>query len=110
MSVRGFMDEFRAGTTRYSGPHIWNERVSIIIAPHRTWVTLCRIQALDAGHGDGSAAMKWLCALADKHRVRMSGVAEPFGSRFLELPALIVWYNKFGFTVTNDYYIDREVA
>ena len=110
MSVRAFMEEYRAGTESITHSRFWSKCVNISIAPHRTWVTLCRIEALNAGCGDGSRALNWLCQLADKHRVRISGIADPFGSRFLELDKLLDWYVRHGFEVlvTDSYYIDRE--
>jgi len=110
MSVRSFMVEYRAGTELITFSRFWCKCVNISIAPHRTWITLCRIEAINAGNGDGGRALKWLCWLADKHGVRISGMADPFGSRFLELEKLLDWYVRHGFdvTVSDCYYIDRE--
>jgi hypothetical protein len=111
MSVRKFMDEYRAGTQPTGDGRLLRAgRVKITLAPHRTWVTLCRIEALDAGNGDGSRALDWLCQLADKYGVKISGCADPFGSCFLDLEKLLDWYARHGFkiTVKDFYYIDRE--
>jgi hypothetical protein len=105
------MDEYRTWTRPTDdGRRLWAGRVFFTLAPHRTWITLCRIEAMHAGAGYGSAALRWLCKVADKHGVKLSGIAEPFGSRFLELEKLMAWYVVFGFEVTvkDFYYIDRE--
>jgi|SRR5208337_181540 len=111
MSVCNFMDEYRAGTEPTDdGRRLRAGKVKITLAPHRTWITLCRIEALDAGNGDGGRALKWFCSLADKHGVKISGIADPFNSCFLSIEKLLDWYARHGFeiTVTDLYYIDRE--
>ncbi len=101
------MDEYRAGTAVTGGPRL-RAGVLFTLAPHRTWVTLCRIEAVTAGRGDGGRGLDWLCGLADKHGVRLSGCAEPFNSQFLNLDKLLGFYARRSFEVTNEYYIDRE--
>ena len=111
MSVRSFMDEYRAGTLLRDDGRRFHGGVLFTLASHRTWVTLCRIEALEAGHGDGGRALDWLCGLADKHSVILSGCAEPFNSQFLNLERLLGFYERRGFVVTqagdDPPYIDR---
>jgi len=110
MSVRSFMEEYRYGTEPTNDGRRKRAGVIFTLAQHRTWITLCRIEAVNAGNGDGSKGLDWLCQLADNHGVRLSGIADPFGSRFLSLDALLDWYTRHGFEVlvTDCYYIDRE--
>ena len=109
------MSEYREGTEPhwYEDVRCWRGRVIFRLCPHYGWVSLARIGAIEKGQGHGSAALDWLCALADRHEVRLAGVAEPFGHRVGTKPAmttkeLVAWYRRHGFTVTKGFYIDRE--
>jgi hypothetical protein len=77
MSVRSFMQEFRQSTEQYfyETEWCWRWQVIFTLRPHSRFVTLARIRAIEKGHGHGSAGLDWLCALADRHGVRLSGIA-----------------------------------
>lgn len=105
------MQEYRQNTVEgvLDIERIWENRVALRMRGRcLPWVTLERIEALEPGRGDGTAALVWLCALSDKHQVRLSGIAEPFGQAVMNRKQLLAWYRKFDFKVTNGYYIDRE--
>lgn len=72
------------------------------------YVLLSRIQSLHPGKGYGSAALDWLCALADKHQVRLCGIIEPFvPNPPLDTRQLADWYKRHGFTIGKGFYIER---
>jgi hypothetical protein len=113
MSVHDFMRDYRKQTVSCNRwERIWQERVAFELRPHYTWVTLGKIRALTPGRGDGSAGLDWLCALADKHRVRLEGIVEPFGDN----PPMTEWqldrfYERHGFTIVDAWpnsYIERK--
>jgi hypothetical protein len=62
------------------------------------------IRALAVGRGDGTWALTWLCALADRHGATIMGSATPFGRSpgGLAVRPLAVWYRKHGFHVDPD--------
>ena len=47
--------------------------------------------------GHGTAAMKMLCDLADKHQVVLSGIAQSYSKGNMTTAQLKKWYAKFGF-------------
>jgi hypothetical protein len=113
-SVDAFMKEFWEQQTRfngfddhhgrYHGPG--GDRGALITMrpmgpayhPHPT-VGLEWLQTLQPGKGDGSAAMKMLTALADKHRVRMDlhAGSGPGGVKTSPKKFLRTFYAKHGF-------------
>lgn len=68
------------------------------------------IASFKHGEGHGRIALRWLCALADKHGVLLYSEIQPSGP--LDKEALAEWYKRYGFTVTTDshgdYIISRE--
>lgn len=114
MGVHSFMEEYRERTTLDAlnrRQRVWRRSVRFELRPHHSWVTLGRIEAIRPGHGYGSEALDWLCALADRHQVRLQGIIEPFGPiANLTTGHLRDWYERRGFEVTNEYYIDREAT
>lgn len=74
--------------------------------PHRGGVYLNAMSSHERGKGYGSAALRFLCDLADKHGVTLVGEAstayswddEATGKK-LKLQQLIEWYRRYGFTV-----------
>ena len=72
-------------------------------------VRISSIRSFNRGEGDGSAALDWLCALADKHRVRLIGEPVPYDTRIrddrshkssLNREQLMGWYKRHGFEVS----------
>lgn len=58
-----------------------------------------RIHSMQEGHGYGSQALDWLCALADKHGVEIRGnIYPPQGGKFTG-EQLGAWYQRHGFHV-----------
>ena len=99
----GFLAEFEAQTTPGSGigpPHRVREGVSIALermaGEDKAYVLW--VQAHHPNTGKGSQAMRWLCALADKHGVELNLEAEPItGWETLDQRGLIKWYRRFRF-------------
>jgi len=63
-----------------------------LLCVHRIWT-------LQPHRGDGSAMLKQLCELADRHGIVLKLKALPFGSKPFPLScsALIDWYERHGF-------------
>lgn len=114
MSIHNFMETYRESTSPAVFPktRIWRMVVAFDLKAHRRSVELGRIHAIKRGHG--SAALDWLCGLADDHGVRLQGFIEPFGRAWLNRDQLIGWYHRHGFEITHggdDYwYIDRTAS
>jgi hypothetical protein len=74
------MAEFRDGTHQFASCRIHDDSVYVTLVPHRTWVMLQRIESFGC-RGAGSRTLDWLCTLADKHGVRISGIARAVWER-----------------------------
>jgi hypothetical protein len=99
-----FVQEYLA--TTWQNPFVNNERVFFHVAAFalQVWnvdeILIARIRSLEKGKGYGSMALDWLCALADKHSIRLSGTIEPCGKEpKLNVAQLQSWYRKHGFVV-----------
>jgi GNAT superfamily N-acetyltransferase len=59
------------------------------------------IRSLHRNQGFGSMAIDWLCKLADKYGVELTGAIEPCGDirPRLGVRQLVSWYRRHGFTV-----------
>jgi GNAT superfamily N-acetyltransferase len=55
------------------------------------------IRSAEVGKGYGREALKFLCDLADKHGVALTGIAKAFGSVGLDTKDLLAWYRRYGF-------------
>jgi hypothetical protein len=104
------MHEYKEATKpRDRWERIWEARVGFELRPHYTWVSLGKIRALYPGRGDGSAGLDWLCGLADRHRVRLWGIVEPFGANApMTAWQLERFYERHGFKVELGSYIERK--
>lgn len=91
------MDEFH----EYYG-RLFGFNVSIILKIITPRIVLLElIRAEQKGRGDGSKALVWLCELADKHRVSITGQMSPCDpeGEGLDWKELRSWYVKHGFTI-----------
>jgi len=62
-------------------------------------IWLENIHSWQEGHGYGSMALDWFCALADKHGVEIRGEIYPPQGGKLSVEELTAWYQRHGFTV-----------
>lgn len=77
------------------------------------WLSSIRTVERDRGHG--SIALDWLCSLADKHSVPITGEAKPYDTAIindvkmngLDKAQLTAWYERRGFKV-NALYMSRD--
>ena len=109
MSVKTFIREFQKSTEPNplnNRESIWEETVCFELRPFSGNIRLSNIRALTPGNGDGTEALRWLCALADKHGVTITGTVEPTWSAPLNKTALKAWYCRHGFKVV--YHDDIE--
>lgn len=60
-------------------------------------VMLNAIRTFEVGRRNGSAALRLITALADKHGVRLRLSAVPFGEKALKKSELVAWYKRHGF-------------
>jgi hypothetical protein len=84
-------------------------RVTVARAGDRDCINLDGIRSLVRGQGYGSHALDWLCMLADRHHVTITGVIEPFGIMRPRMTTarLTAWYRRRGFVVTGDRHVYR---
>jgi GNAT superfamily N-acetyltransferase len=78
------------------------------IAGHRIY--LSGVQAIEKEKGHGTAVMRYLCALADKHGVELELRAERFrgAEGGMDTEDLVGWYQRFGFRIVRGEYWTRE--
>jgi GNAT superfamily N-acetyltransferase len=103
-SVQDFFDDYFAGTeqnpfAKYE--RIWEGKTAFDCRTFGGNVRLS-LRSLQRGQGYGSRALDWLCALADKHGVMLTGDAVPFGNTkpMLNKRQLKEWYARHGFIVS----------
>jgi len=102
--VAGFMDEL--GKTSHQHPFNHNEKLignaSVHVSPHGDGIHLHDIHSFEPKSGAGTAALKHLTSLADKHGVSISGVAKAYmdnrSGKIADSSQLKSWYGKHGFS------------
>jgi GNAT superfamily N-acetyltransferase len=62
-----------------------------------TYIARIRVAKVYAGQGYGSAALCWLCKLADHHRVRLHLYVRAKDHKYLDTENLTAWYRRHGF-------------
>ena len=71
--------------------------VLVDVVPEHNGVHIDRLRALTRKQGEGTKAMRFLTSLADKHGVKLSLYAKPFGSAAMNRDTLVNFYRRFGF-------------
>ena len=71
--------------------------VLVDVVPEHNGVHIDRLRALTRKQGEGTKAMRFLTSLADKHGVKLSLYAKPFGSEPMNRDTLVNFYRRFGF-------------
>jgi hypothetical protein len=96
------------GTVMY----IWQRRAVLEIHPAdaEDRVHLALIMALHKGRGDGGRALRWICALADRHQVTLVGHIERGGDTGLSTRELRRWYKRHGFHCDRQLRLTRRPA
>ena len=90
---------------------VWRARVCFKVTPfYEDVVTLGMIRSLFRGKGYGSAALRWLTRLADRHHITLIGDIQPAGASRprLNRHQLAAWYRRHGFTVSRSYCLTRK--
>lgn len=99
--IAEFMVEYEHATV--SNLDIPSERlfqgVGFVLVPFSTGILVASIRAITPHRGDGTRGLKWLLALADKHRVVLLGAASAKPGDVPTTADLMVWYEKHGFTM-----------
>jgi hypothetical protein len=108
MSLESFMQEFDELT--HPNPlnnreSVHDQTVAFEVKIFDGCIRLANIRSLDPGLGFGTLGLLWVCALADKHDVFITGTAIPTGNKNqkgrLKKTALKAWYKRHGFTVSS---------
>lgn len=112
-NLTDFMTEFREQTQRnpfLPRMGIWKESIGLEVSPFAGRIHLSSIMSfMKKNAGDASAALKWLCALADKHQVTLELMVKPIknaGAREgknLNKAQLTAWYKRNGFVKGNGF-------
>jgi hypothetical protein len=98
--LRAFFD------ASYPSPFSPNERTEralsgidavVEVTPQYAGIHIDRLRALTRKQGEGTKAMRFLTSLADKHGVKLSLYAKPFGSEPMNRDTLVNFYRRFGF-------------
>lgn len=109
-----FMKEYKAATTPEFGMRVWHDLVGFKLSEWNGHIQLDHVISLaKKGTGNASAALKWLCDLADKHKVTIELEVEPIKKagaegKPLTKAQLKQWYKKNGFKPTGGDYMVRE--
>lgn len=116
----GFAEDFLRATERtmmyepgvLSG--VFDKHVTLECKPRgQEGVVLSSIQAIPVFQGHGGRAMRFLCGLADRHKIVLKLHVQPFGhdigSPLYHEHSLSRWYMRRGFvTVGAGYYMARQ--
>ena len=104
MSTHSFITEFDELTRPNplnSREGVWDNAVAFEVSIFDGCIRLSNIRTLRPGTGEGTLALVWLCALADKHDTAITGTAKPTGTNpRLNKTALKAWYRRHGFSVS----------
>jgi len=103
VAVNEFMEEFNEETTAHpiSALRILGAGPSIEVSPRGGGIWIDAIRAYEKGIGQGNEALVFLLELADRHGVRLSLYAKPFGEVGMDEQALIRWYEQNAFVRTS---------
>lgn len=105
VSTKG-AEEFMAELNKITSGHPLNDAsrildgTSIQVTRYHNAIHLSDIQSHDPGSGKGTAAMRKLLSMADKHNVKITAFAKAYSSndKFItDTKQLIEWYRKLGF-------------
>lgn len=113
MSTKLFMQEFRRKTWPNpfnNGERVLFNSVALRLCPSSEHIILLGIRSLIRGQGHASKALDWVCGLADKHNLEVTGYIEPYGlaNPRLNIPQLKAWYKRHGFIVKKRQFIRRS--
>jgi hypothetical protein len=67
------------------------------VTPQYAGIHVDEVRALTQKQGEGTKAMRFLTSLADKHGVKLSLYAKPFGHEAMDLDNLVRFYRRHGF-------------
>jgi hypothetical protein len=99
------MADFEAETAPNPFVHIeriWHKAVGLEVSVFNQNIRLSNIRSLKPRQGYATQALQWLTSLADKHRVMITGTANPTDTKQpgLSKKELKAWYARHGFSVT----------
>lgn len=77
----------------------FNVNVKLLYCPLENTVTIDWIASRSMGHGNGSAALKYICDFVDKYSLRTDLI--PTADFSYNEQRLIDWYSRFGFKYSN---------
>ena len=105
-----FREEFYKRTTThvcFIHEQVWQSSVAfrLVIPWNNGQCFIQSIRTLEQyrGNGSGSRGLKFLTALADKHKIKLYCVIDPFGDKpRMTKPQLKAWYKRNGFVLTGD--------
>lgn len=91
----------QAGAGTYAFHNAEGDRigfVQIVNASHNE-ATIHRIWSLESRRGHGSAMLRWVCEIADRHGIVLKLRALPFGKEpySMSRAQLLDWYERHGF-------------
>ncbi len=104
MDNKAFLSAYLESTEQNplcSRERLWNRKAGFILHNFGKSIVF-EMRSLERGKGYGSQALNWLCELAAKYDVTLSGHAAPFGTSkpMLNKHQLKQWYKRHGFLVT----------
>jgi 8-oxo-dGTP pyrophosphatase MutT (NUDIX family) len=95
-----FMRDFWGNT--YGNPfdpreRVWKNIAAVECFVFNNAIHISSIRSFERAKGFGSAALKWICELADAHQVTLELSPEPYGDKPLSAAQLKSWYKRNGF-------------
>ena len=111
--VEPFMAAFKAATKEspVGGGRLYGD-VLLDVSPFDNEIHISDIVAVGKrSQGKGTKALKFLTNLADKHNVKLSGVAKGYSNSKEHIQTserLLQWYKKHGFVEPSDSFGDED--
>ena len=111
-NLQTFMADYAAGTYQNPFSHaerVWENRAAFEVFIFDGKIHFGFIRSFERGKGYGTAALNWLCALADRHQVTLHASIKPVGPKpRLNANELRAWYKRHGFIVHRRTEIERK--
>lgn len=99
-NLKAFLDEVLGATSPNPfnpRERLWENKAVVECSEWEGKIDVATVRSLEKGEGHGSAALQWLCNLADRHQVPMALDPKPFGDQTLNKTDLTAWYGRYGF-------------
>lgn len=107
-ALAAFMADYYEGTLPHHDPtnkvRVFRNNVELELLVYKDYISFDKIVAREKRKHYGTAALRWICKLADRHGVCIYGRVAPFrgtgGGPAFNMDHLARWYTTHGFEVS----------